>query len=78
MIDPLLKEKIIGKCFAISSWAAKRGRASLDQDEKGFKRADKILDELIDQLTILISDLFLVKDDPIKLIETKEEDVWNE
>ncbi len=47
-------------------------RSSLDQDKKGFERADKILNTLIEQLTSLIKNGF------VELIETKEEDVWNE
>lgn len=72
MMDPLFKEKVIGKCFAISGWAARRGRSNLNDNKKEFDRIDKILNTLIEQLTDLI------KKGSIELINTKEEDVWNE
>jgi hypothetical protein len=43
-------EQIIQKCFGITHWAAKRGRATLSKNKKEFERCDATVNDLIKKL----------------------------
>lgn len=45
-----VKADIISKCFQVSGWFTRMGKAELRGDEKEFHRIDKILDILIQEL----------------------------
>lgn len=45
-----MKEKVISLCWVISKVATERGKCTLTRDEVAFKKLDRKLDELIDNL----------------------------
>jgi len=49
-------DQIIQKCFGITHWAAKRGRATLEKNEKDFERCDAIVNDLVKKLVKVIKD----------------------
>jgi hypothetical protein len=49
-------EQIIQKCFGITHWAAKRGRATLAKDQKEFDRCDANIKGLVNKLIKVIKD----------------------
>jgi len=49
-------EQIIQKCFGITHWAAKRGRATLDKNQKEFDRCDANVKGLVEKLVKVIKD----------------------
>jgi hypothetical protein len=49
-------EPIIQKCFGITHWAAKRGRAKLENNEKEFERCDAAVNDLVQKLIKMIKD----------------------
>ncbi len=50
------KEIIIQKCFRITHFAARRGRAVLNRDQKEFDRCEAILNDLIKKLVEVTKD----------------------
>jgi len=49
-------ETIIQKCFGITHWAVRRGRATLDKDKRDFERADVTVNDLVKKLIKMIKD----------------------
>ena len=43
-------EQIIQKCYGITHWAVRRGRATLRKDQKKFERCDIIINGLVKKL----------------------------
>lgn len=49
-------ELIIQKCFGITHWAVRRGRATLSKNEKEFERCDITVNDLVKKLIKVIID----------------------
>jgi hypothetical protein len=49
-------DQIIQKCYGITHWSAKRGRAALIKNKKEFSRCDAIVNDLVQKLIKVIKD----------------------
>jgi hypothetical protein len=49
-------ELIIQKCFGITHWAVRRGRATLEKNGKEFERSDVTVNDLVKKLIKMIKD----------------------
>jgi len=49
-------ELIIQKCFGITHWAVRRGRATLEKNGKEFERSDVTVNDLVKKLVKMIKD----------------------
>ena len=49
-------EQIIQKCYGITHWTAKRGKAALRRDKKEFERCDVTVNDLVKKLIKVIKD----------------------
>lgn len=49
-------EQIIQKCFGITHWAVRRGRAALNKNRKEFDRSNVTVNDLVKKLIKVIKD----------------------